>query len=84
MTNSTLITNWTEELPVPSLQAEVPQGGWPINWDAYYQMLDSVNGDTKEVYLSVLEAAAQIKQSGDLNQASYYYAQALAFQTQIA
>ncbi len=84
MTNSTLITNWTEELPVPSLQAEVPQGGWPINWDAYAQMLDSANGNAEEVYLSVLEAAAQIKQSGDLNQASYYYAQALAFQTQIA
>ena len=77
----TLMTNWTKVLPIPSLQAEVPEGGWPINWEAYDQMLESAGGDTNEVYLSVIEAAAQLKKEGDLNQASYVYAQALAFES---
>ena len=79
----TQLTHWTEELPVASLQAEVPEGGWPINWNTYDQLLESVDGDAQEAYVIVLEAAAQLKQAGDLNQASFFYSQAMAFKTLI-
>lgn len=72
------LTHWTQ-MPNSAMQAEVPQGGWPIDWDGYARLLEENGGDEKEVYVSVLEASAELLKAGDVNQASYFYAQAQAW-----
>jgi len=76
------LTHWSQ-MPNSAMQAEVPNGGWPIDWNGYDTMLEKTDGDKEEVYVSVLEASVELLKAGDVNAASYFYAQAQAFKVDI-